>query len=76
MTAAGAVLALDEGSVSAGPLGLLVILLMLIATWLLVRNMNSRLRRLPREFPDQADEPGRSVRPQLPPDDLPRGRTG
>ena len=31
----------------AGPMGLLVIALMCIATVLLIRNMNSRLRRLP-----------------------------
>ena len=46
------VLAVDSGSVSAGPLGLLVVLLMIIATVLLIRNMNTRLRRLPREFPE------------------------
>jgi hypothetical protein len=44
-------LALASDEVSAGPLGLLVVVLMMIATVLLVRNMNSRLRRLPREFP-------------------------
>jgi hypothetical protein len=55
----------DESEVSAGPIGLLIVLLMLIATALLIRNMNGRLKRLPREFPDpdgpaQADaEPGR-----------------
>jgi hypothetical protein len=42
----------DESKVSAGPIGLLIVLLMLIATALLIRNMNSRLKRLPREFPD------------------------
>jgi hypothetical protein len=36
----------------AGPMGLFIILLMAIATVLLIRNMNARLRRLPREFPD------------------------
>ena len=51
------VLALASDEVSAGPLGLLVVVLMMIATVLLVRNMNSRLRRLPREFPpDAADD--------------------
>ena len=55
----------DESKVSAGPIGLLIVLLMLIATALLIRNMNGRLKRLPREFPDPdgsapADEnPGR-----------------
>jgi hypothetical protein len=36
-----------------GPLGLLIILLLGIATVLLIRNMNSRLRRLPERFPHQ-----------------------
>jgi hypothetical protein len=39
------------GEVSAGPLGLLVLLLIAVATVLLVRNMNARLKRMPREFP-------------------------
>ena len=50
----------DPSRVSAGPLGLLVVLLMVIATVLLIRNMNSRLKRLPREFtppPVIADDP-------------------
>jgi hypothetical protein len=37
----------------AGPMGLLIILLLGIATVLLIRNMNSRLRRLPERFPQQ-----------------------
>ena len=57
-----ALLALASDEVSAGPLGLLVVVLMMIATVLLVRNMNSRLRRLPREFPpppaDDRDDEG------------------
>jgi hypothetical protein len=36
-----------------GPMGLLIIVLMAIATVLLIRNMNARLRRLPDRFPDQ-----------------------
>jgi hypothetical protein len=35
----------------AGPMGLLVIVLLCIATVLLIRNMNKRLRRLPDSFP-------------------------
>jgi hypothetical protein len=35
----------------AGPLGLFITILLVIATVLLVRNMNSRLRRLPESFP-------------------------
>ena len=55
------VLAVDAEDVSAGPLGLLVVVLMILATVFLIRNMNARLRRLPREFPDQTktgSEPG------------------
>jgi hypothetical protein len=37
----------------AGPLGLLVIIVLAIATVLLIRNMNARLRRLPNRFPRQ-----------------------
>ena len=37
----------------AGPMGLFVIVLLSIATVLLIRNMNKRLRRLPDSFPDQ-----------------------
>ena len=40
----------------AGPAGLLIILLLAVATVLLIRNMNARLRRLPDRFPDQIDE--------------------
>ena len=47
---------------SAGALGFLVVLLLLVVTWLLIRNMNSRLRKLPERFhaPDEppADEQG------------------
>jgi hypothetical protein len=41
----------EEGDVAAGPIGLLIILLLLVATFLLIRNMNRRINRLPREFP-------------------------
>jgi len=40
----------------AGPMGLLIILLLAIVTVLLIRNMSARIRRLPDRFPDQ-DEP-------------------
>ena len=49
--------AVDPDRVSAGPLGLLVVILMVVATVLLIRNMNSRLKRLPREFDPKADPP-------------------
>jgi hypothetical protein len=45
-----------EGSLM-GPMGLLIIVLMAIATVLLIRNMNARLRRLPDRFPDQPGQP-------------------
>jgi hypothetical protein len=41
----------------AGPMGLLIIVLLGIATVLLIRNMNSRLRRLPDRFPGQGEDP-------------------
>ena len=59
-------LAVDAEDVSAGPLGLLVVVLMIIATVLLIRNMNARLRRLPREFPEQAQDDGRAMPPDGP----------
>jgi hypothetical protein len=42
----------------AGPTGLLIIVLMVIGTVLLIRNMNKRLRRLPESFdPPKPDSP-------------------
>ena len=49
-------LAVDAEDVSAGPLGLLVVVLMIVATVFLIRNMNARLRRLPREFPEPGSD--------------------
>jgi hypothetical protein len=43
-----------QGSL-AGPLGLVIILLLALGTYLLIRNMNARLRRLPERFPSQDD---------------------
>ncbi len=45
----------------AGPMGLFIIALLGLATVLLIRNMNMRIRRLPDRFPGQDDpaEPGR-----------------
>jgi hypothetical protein len=42
----------------AGPIGLFIIVLLAIATVLLIRNMNSRLRRLPDRFPSQGVDEG------------------
>ena len=47
----------DGAGASAGPLGLLVVLLIGLATVLLIRNMNQRLKRLPSEFPDPSATP-------------------
>ena len=49
--------------ISAGSLGLLIVLLLGVATALLIRNMNARLKRLPRSFD--------SVEQVTPPDDAP-----
>lgn len=55
---ASAVLAVEPEDVTAGPLAALLVVLMGIATVALIRNMNGRLRRLPREFPPpDGDEP-------------------
>jgi hypothetical protein len=40
----------------AGPMALLIILLLAVATVLLIRNMNARLRRLPDRFPEQDED--------------------
>jgi hypothetical protein len=45
----------------AGPTGLVIILLLAIGTVLLIRNMNSRLRRLPDRFP--AETPSKPSAP-------------
>ena len=42
-------LAVDAGA-SAGPIGLVLVLLIAVATVLLIRNMDRRMKRLPREF--------------------------
>jgi hypothetical protein len=48
------ILAAGAGA-SAGPLGLLIVLLMGVATVLLIRNMNSRLKKLPPSFEPPED---------------------
>ncbi|MEE6257588.1 hypothetical protein [Plantactinospora sonchi] len=40
----------------AGPMGLFLIVVLAIATVLLIRNMNARLRRLPDRFPHQSTD--------------------
>ena len=51
-----ALLAAEEGGIGAGPIGFVILLLMIVATFLLIRNMNTRIKRLPREFPDQTEK--------------------
>lgn len=53
----------EEEDVGTGPIGLVIILFMLIATVLLIRNMNGRIKRLPREFPDP-DEQDKDAAPK------------
>ncbi|MCU1674079.1 MAG: hypothetical protein JWN77_2192 [Frankiales bacterium] len=48
-------LAATESS-TAGPLGLLIVVLIGIAMVLLIRNMNTRLRRLPKSFEEPVQE--------------------
>lgn len=45
----------------AGPLGLFLIVLLAIATVLLVRNMNKRIKRLPASFDEQSDKDSQPV---------------
>jgi hypothetical protein len=40
----------------AGPLGLLVVLLLGVALWLLIKSMNTRIKRLPDSFEQEAPE--------------------
>jgi hypothetical protein len=39
----------------ASPFGLLIVVLLLVGTFLLVRNMNSRLKKLPKSFDAEPD---------------------
>jgi hypothetical protein len=50
----------------AGPMGLLIIVLLAIATALLIRSMNRHLRRIPERFPNQPAEAGRAAGPGEP----------
>jgi hypothetical protein len=52
----------------AGPVGLLIIVLLVIATVFLMRSMNKHLKRIPERFPDDADtRPTRSAADQSAP---------
>ncbi|MGY1831448.1 hypothetical protein ACI8AA_13630 [Geodermatophilus sp. SYSU D01180] len=58
---AGAVLAaeeqLPEDVGKSGPLGLFLTLVLLVAVFLLVRSMNRHLKRIPRSFEPEDDQP-------------------
>ena len=66
--AATGLLAQTEPEPSAGSIGLLIIVLLFLATIFLVRNMSGRLKRLPKSFdrPD-ASEPPREGKADPPP---------
>ncbi|MFP5218904.1 MAG: hypothetical protein ACLGIG_04095 [Actinomycetes bacterium] len=52
------ILAVEGGSRNPGFVPLLIVLLLLVATVLLIRNMSGRIRRLPRSFPDDEQQDG------------------
>lgn len=53
----GLLLAVEDNQYT-GPIGLLIVVLIGIATVLLIVNMNKRIKRLPRRFPDQPRDDG------------------
>ncbi len=57
MSAGLLLVAVQEEDLATGPIGLVIILVMLIVTVALIRNMNTRIKRLPKSFPGQDDEP-------------------
>ena len=52
-SAVTAVLAVEDGSRNPGFVPLLIVLLLLVVTVLLIRNMSGRIKRLPPSFPEQ-----------------------
>jgi hypothetical protein len=64
----------NEANGVAGPLALLIIVLLGLATWFLIRNLNARLRRLPREFPAPEDPSATAEQPDA--DDPPQPPSG
>lgn len=59
----------------AGPMGLFIIVLLAVATVFLIRNMNSRLRRLPSRFPGQDADSSPSKQPETVQDPTDRADT-
>lgn len=60
----------------AGPMGLFLIVVLAIATVLLIRNMNARLRRLPDRFPapERPADPGLADSSAVDPAEAPAGQ--
>jgi hypothetical protein len=58
-----------------GPVGGVVVLILVVVTILLVRNMNGRLRKLPKSFPPVPDERAGPATPPAPAADE-QGRPG
>jgi hypothetical protein len=52
----------------AGPTGLVIILLLVVGLILLIRNMNSHLRRLPERFQHESPDPPTTPGPDAPED--------
>lgn len=52
----------------ASPLGLLILVLLLIGTFLLVRSMNRQLRKVPKSFDSQNPEPNPTAEPPTEPE--------
>jgi hypothetical protein len=66
--------AVDEETVTPGPLGFAVVLFLAIATWLLVRSMNHHLRKVPRDVVRDPEDQARQgdTRPDDPHQARPR----
>ena len=67
---------LPEDIGKAGPLGLLLIVVLLIATALLVKSMSGHLKRLPRSFDPADQEPAIQVPDDISELDRPRPEPG
>ena len=52
----------------ASPVGLLILVVLMIATFLLIRSMNRHLKKVPKTFDDQPPTPDQPPPDQKPPD--------
>ena len=67
LLAASLLAAEEPASSAAGPLGLLIVVLLGVSLVLLIRNMDRRIKRLPREFPEDGHgRPQRGAGPDEP----------